>query len=285
MVEKPLENPRNIRLSPDGHRLALVTGLAEREFGDLWVYYLDDRPPTRLTFDGGNDRPVWILDGTSLAFASQRTGSRDLFSIPADGSRLEPEPLVTNAFGKWPRAWSPQSRELLFDQFHPETSADVLAVPFNGPGEPHIVVQTKGTDGLSALSSDGRWLAYVSNLTERFEVLVRPYPGPGAPIRVSTNGGLEPVWGPGDRELYYVEGQKMMAIKVSTQPKFTFGVPELVFEGAYLHDFQFGAPTYDVAPDGRFLMIKPVTGEESERTDLIVVLNWFEELERLVPTK
>ena len=287
LVEEPLENPRGIRLSPDGRRLAIVTGLGDPEAGDLWVFYLDNRPPTRLTFDGTNDRPVWILDGASLAFASGRTGSRELHWIPADGSRLEPEQLLTNDLGKWPRAWSHETKELLFDQLNPGTIADVMAVRLDGKREPRVVIQTAGAEGLSRLSSDGRWLAYVSNLTGRFEVLVQPFPGPGAPVRVSTNGGVEPIWGPKDQELYYIEAasNSVMAVKVSTEPTFTFGPPEVLFEGTYLHDYDFAAPTYDVAPDGRFLMIKPVTGEDSERTELIVVLNWFEELERLVPTK
>ena len=285
LVEGPLKNPRGIRLSPDGRRLALVTGLDDPQAGDLWIYYLDSRPPTPLTFDGSNDRPVWILDGTSLAFASQRTGVRELYSIPADGSRLEPEPFLANALFKVARAWSPQKKELLFEQgFNPETLVDLMAVPINSKREPRVVVQTKGTDGMSALSSDGRWHAYVSDLTGRFEVLVQPYPGPGAPMRVSTNGGSEPVWGPGDRELYYVEGDKMMAVRVFTDPDFRFEPPEALFELPYSQDGA-AAPTYDVGPDGRFVMAKPLERRESDHTELVVVLNWFEELERLVPTK
>ncbi len=287
LVKEPLENPRHIRLSPDGRRLALVAGQDDPQLGDLWVYYLDNRPPTRLTFDGTNDRPVWILDGTELAFSSQRTGARELYSIPADGSRLEPELLLSNSLGKWTRAWAPQTEELVFDQFSPGTTADMMAISINGEREPRILVQTKAVEGLSAVSSDGRWLAHVSNLSGPFEVFVRPFSGSGAPVRVSTKGGLEPVWGPGDRELYYVEDgdNRMMAVKVSTEPTLTFGPPEVVLEGPYSHDYQVSAPTYDVGTDGRFLMIKPVAGEESDPTELVVILNWFEELKRLVPTE
>ena len=284
LVEERLENPRGIRLSPDGRRLALVTGLDDPQSGDLWVYYLDKRPPTRLTFDGSNNRPVWILDGISLAFASVRTGTPELYSIPADGSRQDPQPLLANAGSLAARAWSPQTKELLFEQINPETSADVVAVDLDSKREPRVMVQTRGTDGMSALSSDGRWHAYVSNLTGRFEVLVRPYPGPGAPMRISTNGGLEPVWGPGDRELFYIENGKMMAVRVFTASDFRFEPPETLFELPYSQD---GAaePSYDVGPNGRFVMAKPVGGRQSERTELILVQNFFEELKRLVPTK
>ena len=282
-VEEPLENPRGIRLSPDGRRVVLVSGQGN-DAGDLWVYDRDGRPPIRLTFDGSNSRPVWILDGTRIAFSSTRTGSLDLFSIPADGSNSDPELLFTSQDAKHARTWSPQTGELIFDHVLPDTISDIFAIPVEGEREPKAVVQGKPVEGLSSLSSDGRWLAYVSTLTGGgLEVWVRPYPGPGTATRVSRDGGEQPVWGPGDEELYYLEGNKMMAAKFHTEPNFRFEAPTTLFEGGYSHILQ-AAPTYDVGPDGLFVMAKPSGGEESGR-ELIVVLNWFDELERLVPTK
>ena len=195
-VEGPLENPRGIRLSPDGRRVVLVSGQGN-DAGDLWVYDRDGRPPIRLTFDGSNSRPVWILDGTRIAFSSTRTGSLDLFSIPADGSNSDPELLLTSQDAKHARTWSPQTGELLFDHVLPDTISDVFAIPVEGEREPKAVVQGKPVEGLSSLSSDGRWLAYVSTVTGGdLEVWVRSYPGPGTATRVSRNGGVEPVvWG------------------------------------------------------------------------------------------
>ena len=278
LVEGPLENPRNIRLSPDGRRLALMTGF-NPGFGDLWVYYLDNRPPTRLTTGGRDLLPVWVQGGSSIAFASTRAGGLDLFSIPSDGSSSEPELLLKSPHPKFLRAWSHRTEELLFEEQN-----DIMAISLKGDREPRVVVQTEDLEGMSALSSDGRWHASISDLTGRFEVLVRPYPGSGAPMRVSTNGGVEPVWGPGDRELYYIEDHTMMAVRVTTDPDFRFEPPETLFELPYSPDGA-AAPTYDVGPDGRFVMAKPVGGRQSERTELVIILNWFEELERLVPTK
>ena len=204
--------------------------------------------------------------------------------MPSDGSNYEPELLLKSPHPKWLRAWSHRTEELIFDQGPP---SDIVAVQIHGEREPRAVVQTKGGDGLAALSNDGRWLAYASDVTtggsRKFEVWVQPYPGPGAPMRVSINGGMEPVWGPGDRELYYLKGDKMMAARVFTDPDFRFEASKVLFESSYSHSQ--APPTYDVGSDGRFLMIKPVAGEESGATELIVVLNWFKELERLVPTK
>ena len=159
-----------------------------------------------------------------------------------------------------------------------------MAIPLKGEGEPSVVVQTNGLDGMGAVSHDGRWLAYWSFVTGNPEVWVRPYPGPGALTRISPGGGSEPVWGPGDEELFYLEANKLMAVRIFLEPELRFEAPKTLFESPYSHNL-FQSPTYDVGPDGRFLMIKPFTGEGLERRELILVQNWFEELERLVPTK
>ena len=204
----------------------------------------------------------------------------DLFWIPSDGSSSEPELLLKSPHHKYLRAWSHRTEEHVF-----ELQNDIMAIPLKGEREPRVVVQTEDFEAMSALSSDGLWHAYVSDLTGHHEILVQPYPGPGAPMRVSTNGGSEPVWGPGDRKLYYVEGGKMMAVRVFTDPDFRFEPPETLFELPYSQVGAAGRSTYGVGSDGRFVMAKPVGGRNLDDTVLVVVLNWFEELERLVPTK
>ena len=206
----------------------------------------------------------------------------NLFSMPSDGSSSEPDLILKSPHSKYLRTWSPRTEELIFDQGNP---SDIMAISIHGRGEPRAVVQTKETDGLSAMSHDGRWLAYVSLVTGGIEVWVRPYPGPGAPTRISPNGGWQPVWGPGDKELFYLEGlNKLMATRIFLEPELRFESPRMLFESPYFHVVG-NAPTYDVGPDGRFLMIKPFTDEALSGREVILVQNWFEELERLVPTK
>ena len=273
LVEEPLENAAQIQISPDGRRLALLTE------GDIWVYYLDGRPPTRLTTGSSDLLPVWVQGGSRIAFSSSRAGGMDLFSMPSDGSSFEPDLILKNPYGKWLRAWSHRTEELIFDSQH-----GIMAIPIHGESEPRVVVQTEDNEGLSAISHDGRWLAYFSRVTGREEVWVRPYPGPGAPTRISPNGGSQPVWGPGDEELFYLQdGNKLMAVKISFEPELRFEAPQTLFESPYSHGV-VKTPTYDVGPDGRFLMIKPVAEEGQARRELILVQNWFEELKRLVPT-
>jgi serine/threonine-protein kinase len=119
------------------------------------------------------------------------------------------------------------------------------------------------------MSPDGEWLAYVSDETGRPEIWVRPYRRAGPAVRLSANGGVEPVWAKNGRELYYLEQNKMMSVAVSAGTPFNFKPATLLFESRYQHAGQ--PPSYDVAADGRFLMIKPAPPELSSFN---VLLNW-----------
>jgi hypothetical protein len=216
-----------------------------------------------------------------VAFVSARprTPVLNLFRILADGSTLVPEPLLTSPNQQRTRCWSPDGAELIYEEEFAESGWDILALPMEGERNPRVVIGTEYDERFASLSSDGRWLAYASNVTGRYEVWVRPYPGRGAPVRISPNGGTEPVWGREDQEIFYLEGDKMMAVRVETEMEFRFEPPEVLFEGPFNHE---DVPSYDVARDGRFLMIQPTQEELSTR--LNIVLNWFEELKRLAPT-
>jgi len=114
--------------------------------------------------------------------------------------------------------------------------------------------------------------------------LERP-PGPGGKWQISTDGGNEPQWNRNGRELFYRDGDKMMAVDISTQSGFAAGKPGKLFEGPYLKNgVGYARANYDVSADGqRFLMIKAVEQGETAPTQINVVLNWTEELKRLVP--
>ena len=148
---------------------------------------------------------------------------------------------------------------------------------------PRDLVKTASIEGSAgiALSPDGRWLAYTSNITGRSEVWVQPYAGPGAPVRVSPNGGVEPLWEREGRELYYVEGNQMMSVPVRPGPTFEFEPAEPLFEHRYA---RVTIPSYDVGPDGRFLMIKP-SGPPPGTAPISVVLNWTGLLSRRLTTR
>ena len=153
-------------------------------------------------------------------------------------------------------------------------------LPQEGGQQPQLFVASRFTEWGAKFSHNGIWIAYVSDESGRYEVYVRPYPGPGGQWQISTGGGEEPVWAPDGRELFYRNGFKWMAVRFrATPPEFGAEPPRLLFGGPYVNVPGF---SYDVAPDGqRFIMIRGA--EEGKVTQLKVVLNWFEELKRGVP--
>jgi Tol biopolymer transport system component len=173
---------------------------------------------------------------------------------------------------------------LAIDNNTPSTGRDILMLRV-GDRKEDLFLGTPFNEGAAQFSPDGRWLAYVSNESGRYEIYVQPYPGPGGKLQISTDGGGEPMWNPNGRELFYRSGDKMMAVDITTQPSFSAGKPKVLFAGQY-QPSPNPVPNvnYDVSPDGqRFLMLKP-GGQDQAATQINVVLNWFEELKQKVPT-
>ena len=288
--EEPLAAPprgyRHPRLSPDGRRLAVAI---EEQETQIWLYDLARETLTRLTIEGNtNNNPDWTPDGKRIIFGSNRDRPSEagLHWQLADGSGgAEPLTTAPDSTG----SWSSAGRVLAIDG----NAGRVLAADGNEvamgrdiymfrPGEGfQPFVRTPFDEGSPAFSPDGRWLAYVSDSSGRYEIYVQPYPGPGGRVQISIEGGTEPVWARNGRELFYRSGDNMMAVEIDTRSSFSAGKPKSLFQGLY-QPTPILESNYDVGPDGRFLMIKP-GGEEQAPTQVNVVLNWFEELKRLVP--
>jgi len=260
------------RLSPDGQHLAVSIGEGGNQ--DIWIYEVDRGTRIRLTTDRQNALPVWTPDGTRITFESQTT---NLHWKPADGSG-QAEPLLTGASRLASASWSPDGQTLAFVKVSPTTGRDLWVLPREG--DPSSFLSTAANEIDPRFSPDGHWLAYVSNESGREEVYVQPFPGPGGKQPISSEGGNDPVWSPAGGELFYRRGRQMMAVPVETEPSFRAATPRVLFEGPYYS--VPGSANYDVSPDGqRFVMVR---SNETTSTQINVVLNWFEELKRLVPT-
>ncbi len=147
--------------------------------------------------------------------------------------------------------------------------------------------QSQFREARAMISPDGHWIAYESDESGRFEVYVRPFPNvEEGKWQISRDGGIEPVWAPRGQELFYRNGEAMMVVGIKTEPTLTAGSPVVLFTGRYTSSRgdRAGIFSYDISPDGqRFLMMKE-TDEDEGQGQINVVLNWFEELKRLVPT-
>jgi len=184
-----------------------------------------------------------------------------------------------------PFSWSPDGQLLAFITVGPTPGAGISVLRMSDRKAQAFLLQANAD--APEFSPGGRWLAYASDESGRIEIYVKPYPGPGGKWQISTEGGTEPKWNRNGRELFYRSGNKMMVVEISADPGFTAARPRQLFEGHYLVNGPRAAgANYDVSPDGqRFLMLKPVEEQQAAPTQINVVLNWTEELKRLVPTE
>ena len=269
-------------LSADGSRIAAEVR-EPNGVGDLWIYDLMTGSANRLTFDrAGISDPVWSANDAEVYFASGVEGGRaKLFRKRSDGTGTR-ERLVDAAIK--PRSLTPDGH-LVGIGFGPGTDRDILMVELSADGQAQPLIATKARELEPQVSADGNWIAYVSDESGRNEVYVRPFPEvAGGRWQVSTRGGLFPRWHPMGGELFYVEESSLMAVEIADEGGFRSGVPERLFEGPYVATLG-GWGGFGVSPDGeRFLLWEQAT-DSGEAGELILVLNWFDELERLVPAE
>ena len=208
-----------------------------------------------------------------------------MFSRSPDGTG-QVETVLASPTGLYAEAFTPDGAQLLVRDIG--TGAPNLMALSVDEEEPELrpVIEAEFMTAFSAISADGRWLAYASDETGQLEVYVRPYPDIDAgKWQISRAGGGEPRWGPDGNELFYRNGDALMVVTIDTEPAFTAGIPATLFEGDYA-DPVTNLPSYDVSSDGqRFLFMTDLGSQESmvEDTPLLMVENWFEELRRLAP--
>jgi hypothetical protein len=275
-------------LSPDGKRLAVATvNLATRAGADIWIKKLDRGPMVRLTLEDINYSPTWTPDGRSVTFSSNAAGTFDLLTKRADGSAQAVRQFHHEHWDSYNARWSPDGKWLIFQNDVSPGSGNVIGPPGSGdilgirPGidtVPVALVATRFTELSPAISGDGRWLAYMSDETGRYEIYVVPFPNTSAAKwAVSASGGTDPQWSHSGKELFYRDGAgTLVAHEVQTTPTFSLGRSTALFPAGGVVSFGTSSE-YAVAPDDRrFLMIRPLATDTPDK--LIVVENWFEEL-------
>ncbi len=273
----------NPTLSPDGRRIALVN--FQEANSDVWIYDIARGTLSRLTTSPGDEEhPVWSPDGRYLAFYSNRDPEKpaNLYRKRTDGSGPA-ERLTESDERQIPRAWSPDGRVLAFN-IRKDLRSSIWMLQMESERKPELFLETPThvNSWPVDFSPDGRWLAYVSKETGRLEVYAVAYPDPGPRYRISTDGGWDPRWAADGSEIFYISENKLMAVPVSWNPELTVGKPQMLFQDQF-YSYGGNVPSYDVTPDGqRFVMLQDVGVPAF--TQINVVLNWFEELKRLVPT-
>jgi serine/threonine-protein kinase len=279
-IDVPAREYSTPSISPDGKRIAVEAWDQQQ---DLWMYDLPRGPLTRFTTAPALDAsPVWTPDGTHLIFNSYRSGTSKIYWQAANGT-FEPELLFSNDKNVFPTSISGDGTRLFFMGLE----HDLMTLAMDGSRRLFSVVHAPGRVLNGMVSPDGRWLAYEANDTGQYEIYVRPFPDTQSRrwLISGGGGGIRPVWAKNGRELYYVAPPgALMSVAIGPGATWKSGTPTKLFGGGY---FYGGGPilrnTYDVAKDGRFLMVKP--SAEGQTSTLVLVLNWSEELKQHVPTR
>jgi eukaryotic-like serine/threonine-protein kinase len=299
--EDPIKAPPRAyfypRLSPDGTRVALDVRDQER---DIWVLDLARETLTRLTVGPTfEEYGVWTPDGKTVIYASSRLpgprARRSLFRLPSDGTGTA-EQLMQGAVAQFPSTVTPDGTALIVrvetapSKVGTQPGWDLVLLPLQGDRRPRPLLHAPSNELNADVSWDGRWLAYESNESGQNEIYVRPFPNVDAERRqVSTNGGTQPLWARNGQELFYESRGALMGVPVKIGSTFEDATPRKLLDGPYLfHPPAALGRMYDVSRDGqRFLMIKESGGTDARPPSarIILVLNWFEELKRLVPPR
>jgi serine/threonine-protein kinase len=282
----PLRGYASPRLSPDGSRIAVA--IRDREH-DIHVYDLKREAWMRLASNPSvEDYPIWTPDGKRIVFSSQRHAAHGLYAQAADGSGTV-EQLTKGSIEQGPGWVAPDGSGVLGREFSAKTQHDIVWFPLrdssSGAGAiPERLLETRFIEVFPEVSPNGRYVAYQSNVSGRTEIYVRPFPSVrDGEWRVSNGGGTQPTWAKHGKELFYVDPSlALTAVPVDTSGStFSFGNSEKLFELAAVPDPM--TRDYDVAPDGRFLMVRPEVRPGQAPQGLVVVLNWIEELKAKLP--
>jgi eukaryotic-like serine/threonine-protein kinase len=289
------------RLSPDGKRIAV--GTDDGKDATIWIYDLSGASSLRrLTFDGeGHNRfPVWSADSQRVTFQSDREKDRGIFWQRADGTGTAERLLLADEGATYiPEAWSPDGTRLLYISGKDGMAAlwafsvkDKKAERFDA-----VVSPWDGTSGVlpgAVFAPDGKWVAYASR-ERRSAVYVQPFPPTGFKFQISKNeeAGHHPVWSPDGKALFYIPGPgQLHMVRIETQPAFSAGeVVRLAQQPFGIAGAPWFERPYDIGRDGqRVLGVIDATLVQTqlgtpEASQIRVVLNWGEELKRLVPAK
>ena len=280
----PFETFGGVELSPDGTRLAMQSPRGTGPRSEIWLFDLVQNRATQLTFADGSDRgAIWSPDGKQLAFASLRPAAPGLYQKPAGGA--QPEQLllpsgITWRDEHWPSDWS--SSGIVYESGKDAENDDIWMLPLAGDRKPYPLVREPGNQRHGKLSPDGRWLAYVTEVTSGLpEIFVASLVTPGAKWRVSTGAGTFPRWRRDGRELFYLaSGGALTAVAVGADPDGAFhvGAARSLFQTGIRALGGFGgggALFFNVSPDGqRFLVMTPNKEQATTMPAIVVVTNW-----------
>ncbi len=279
-IEIPFSEKMNeyssVKISPDGSYVLLSIWDREMRTYNIWKYDIQSQVNEQITFEGRNETFVWSPDGKSIAYVSRSEGTHSIYlkSLEDAGKTTT---LMTSDNQLFLHSWSPDGNWLAFESVGSGNS-DIWLYSFRDyKAEPYL--NTISNEYCPVFSWDGNWMAYVSDEQGPNQIYVKSFAKEGEKRKISEGTGVNPKWGESDDKLFYQSGNKIMAVSVATTPKFQIlDQPELIYESIGIWD-------YDVHVENNNLLLVKESGEYEDRLQIRVVIDWFDELNRLLGGK
>jgi Tol biopolymer transport system component len=267
----------DVVLSPTAERAAVSVMHPELGTRDIWIFDVARGLRERFTTGPSDDfAPVWSPDGGRIVYSSLKQGGVDLFEKGADGSerRLDTGPA---GIGKFAADWSRDGKKILYiGGGRIIARSDLMLLPLEGERRPRAFLDASFVETQGRFSPDGRWIAYAANESGRLEVYVRPYPGPGAPERVSSDGGQWPRWRRDGTELFYIAPDDTLTAAAVNGQGTAFQVKAVrpLFKTRPRSRVRLDAYFYDVAPDGQRFLLNTLVEGQASTPPITLVVNW-----------
>jgi Tol biopolymer transport system component/DNA-binding winged helix-turn-helix (wHTH) protein len=274
-----LDNVGVPSLSPDESRIVVARKDLNTNNNDLWLTDALGNNPVRFTFDPGSDLlGLWSPDGQRIVWTSTRNGSFDLYEKDVS-SKGQDTLLLRSELPKFPLDWSRDGRYLLYRQIGTQTGHDIFVLPTSGERKPLPYLQTPAMENGGAFSPDGRWIAYNSDESGRFEVYVETFPTHSGKRQISPAGGGGPRWRADGKELYYYSPDgRLMAVSVTgDSATLTTGTATALF--AFRPAGAITVPSYAVTRNGERFLLSAIV-EADAKAALSLVQNWSEGIKR-----
>ena len=269
-------------LSPDGSKLAYGLNGPESE---IWVYDLESQLIQKLTTGGWSQYPIWTPDGQWITYSSLVNNRWEIYRQNLN-TTSEREQLTNTGNIKISGSWSPDGELLTFYEVTPNESRNMYVLSMKDREITEPLHNTSGEDNQPRFSPDGKYVSYYSSESGGEEIYVEPYPPTGKRWQVSggSTGAVDAVWSPKGDRIYYRGGGSQnifSSVKLTTNENFTHSSPEILFAGKpYVDVFD---KSFDVSADGERLLVLQQVNSNEQIYHLEVVVNWTEELKRLVP--
>ncbi|UCF15349.1 MAG: PD40 domain-containing protein, partial [Phycisphaerales bacterium] len=276
----------SLSLSPDERYLAVSIETQQRNcdvHSDIWVYDTARSAPTQLTFDGLSTQPRWAVNSRRLIYL-KHDRTQDMHDLCAvDVGADKSEEILARVRRLFMLGYSvhPDGNSVIGTVQSPSGDQNIVLVDLRDDSDrERFLVDEAGLQRGPVFSPDGRWFVYSSHETGKWEVYVRPFPGPGQRTPVSKGGGYEPLWDPRGDKLYYRNGDEMWMVSYKADDEFKTAEPKFLFKRHFHGGVLAAERTYAVGRDGRFLMIEE---DHAVGTQINIVVNRFEELKQLLP--